>query len=76
MLSIATIVSVGSSFPAAGRPLWIAETIAPVGTIVTFRPSARSATAAATCCDDFISDRSTVRCCEAETPVGTTSSAG
>jgi hypothetical protein len=74
--SIATIVSVGLSFPAAGSPLWIAEMIAPVGMIVTFRPSARSATAAATCVDVFISDRSTVRCCEAETPVGMTSSAG
>ena len=54
--SIATITSVGSSLPSAGKPGSTASTSAPVVERRHLRPSARSATAAAICCEVAISE--------------------
>ena len=47
-----------------------------MATVTTFLPSARSATAAATCCEVFISETSTWSFCALVMPGGTTSFAG
>ena len=52
---IPTMRSVGTSFPFAGNPGSVCETIAPFSMTLTFLPKARSATAAATCFDVRIS---------------------